>query len=203
MLFYSSPAHHSSFFSLTPLLLHSTRSRPQYSHTLPLHSSQPTHSVHTHIQPTMASDICFLHFRIHDSTLSSTSITSSTSSSANNYESNDANDSSARQSSTGAKAGSLQEWLCQLSILDDKTTVRGLLGPLVDPERKKAVVLASCCTLQVATVPRATPVDVNNTQGQAHGPAGNKDNSKARVLFAKTIQSEELFRQGVECMCPR
>ncbi|KAF9547228.1 hypothetical protein EC957_008738 [Mortierella hygrophila] len=143
----------------------------------------------------MASDICFLHFRIHDSTLSSTSTASATSFSA----SNENNNSSARQSSNGAKAGGLQEWLCQLSIVDDKTTVRGLLGPLVDPERKKTAVLASCCTFQVATVPRTTPVFANITQEQqVHGPARNKNNNNARVLYAKTIQSEDLFRQGVE-----
>ncbi|KAF9136672.1 hypothetical protein BG015_003057, partial [Linnemannia schmuckeri] len=142
----------------------------------------------------MASDICFLHFRIHDSTLSSTSNASTASDSNNNTnENNDTNDSSARQGSTGVKTG-LQEWLCQLSILDDKTTVRGLLGPLVAPELKKVAVLASCCTLQVATVPRKTLTadGANNTQGQAQAT------TSARILYAKTIQSEDLFGQGVE-----
>ncbi|KAG0055145.1 hypothetical protein BGZ89_002469 [Linnemannia elongata] len=147
----------------------------------------------------MASDICFLHFRIHDSTLSSTSTASATSPSANNNENNDTNDSSTQQSSTGAKTGGLQEWLCQLSILDDKTTVRGLLGPLIDPERKKAAVLASCRTLQVATVPRTTPIGANDTQGQTYSTTSNKDNNKnPRVLYAKSFQCEDFFRQGIE-----
>lgn len=145
----------------------------------------------------MASDICFLHFRIHDSTLASTSTATATAtSSVNSSNNNNDNSTAARQGSTGTKAGGLQEWLCQLSILDDKTTVRGLLGPLVDPELKKAPVLAACCTLQVAIVPRTTPPSGANTQGQARSPSNN-----ARVLYAKTTQSEELFRQGVECMC--
>ncbi|KAG0276928.1 hypothetical protein BGZ96_003073 [Linnemannia gamsii] len=123
----------------------------------------------------MASDICFLHFRIHDSTLASTS--TATSSSVNSSNNNNDNSTAARQGSTGTKAGALQEWLCQLSILDDKTTVRGLLGPLVDPELKKAPALAACCTLQVATVPRTTPPSGANTQGQARPSSTN-----ARVL---------------------
>ncbi|KAF8927800.1 hypothetical protein BGZ47_001949 [Haplosporangium gracile] len=145
----------------------------------------------------MASDICFLHFRIHDSTLASTSTASTASDSNNNSnsnENNNTNDSSSRQGSTGVKTG-LQEWLCQLSILDDKTTVRGLLGLLGAPELKKVAALASCCTLQVATVPRKTLTGggANNTQGQAQAAT-----TSTRVLYAKAIQSEDLFHQGVE-----
>ncbi|KAF9120993.1 hypothetical protein BGW39_010928 [Mortierella sp. 14UC] len=136
----------------------------------------------------MASDICFLHFRIHDSTLANTATATSTSSNNNSNENNNGS-TAARQGSTVAKAG-LHEWLCQLSILDDKSTVRGLLGPLVDPELQKAAALASCSTLQVATVPQ----DSSST-GTA---SKSTTTTSSRVLYAKTIQSEDLFRQGVE-----
>ncbi|KAG0218407.1 hypothetical protein BGX33_007549 [Mortierella sp. NVP41] len=131
----------------------------------------------------MATDICFLHFRIHDSTLSSTSTATTTSTINNNNNNATTSTDTTRQSSVVAKAG-LHEWLCQLSILDDKTTVRGLLGPLVDNELKKAAALASCCTLQVAT--------------GSYDPTAPTSTTDSQVLYAKTIQSEDLFRQGVE-----
>ncbi|KAF9933340.1 hypothetical protein FBU30_005744 [Linnemannia zychae] len=141
----------------------------------------------------MASDICYLHFRIDDSTLSATSApTISNNNTGNSRSGNDKDDTNTvplsldRQGLTVAKVG-LHEWLCQLSILDDEATIRGLLGPLVDPELKKAAALSSCCTLQVAKV----SWDSNSLLTGAIC-------SKARILFAKSIQSEDLFRQGVE-----
>ncbi|KAG0271661.1 hypothetical protein BGZ95_000492 [Linnemannia exigua] len=142
----------------------------------------------------MPSDICFLHFRVHDLTLSTTPAATATSSNNNensNSNNNTTDSTASRQGSTVAKAG-LHKWLCQLSILDDKTTVRGLLGPLVDPELKKAAALAACCTLQVATAPQ----DPATTTGS--GAASTSTKTSPRVLYATTIQSEDLFRQGVE-----
>ncbi|KAK3822146.1 MAG: hypothetical protein J3R72DRAFT_497291 [Linnemannia gamsii] len=143
----------------------------------------------------MVSDICFLHFRVHDSTLSTTSTAIAPPFNNNNESNNNNNNTSdptaPRQGSTVAKAG-LHEWLCQLSILDDKATVRGLLGPLVDPELKKAVALATCCTLQVATVLQDSTISAGS------GAASTSTKSSSRVLYAKTIQSVDLFRQGVE-----
>jgi hypothetical protein len=191
---FSTALHQGTLFRVTP-----THTTALSTFTLIPPPPPPPHP--TAKQPTMASDICFLHFRIHDTTLASTSTATTSSSSFsinsnNNNNENNNNSTASLQSSAVTKAGGLQEWLCQLSILDDKTTVRGLLGPLVNPELKKAPALAACCTLQVATVPRMTPPSGANTQVQSR-PSSNK----ARVLYAKTIQSEDLFRQGVECMC--
>ncbi|KAF9907464.1 hypothetical protein EC991_010928 [Linnemannia zychae] len=141
----------------------------------------------------MASDIWFLHFRIHDSTLSNTSTTTATSNNSSSSSNENNNSSTATRQgsvvSTVAKAG-LHEWLCQLSIFDDKATVRGLLGPLVDPELKKATALASCCSLQVASVPQDSSPTSNSSKSTT--------TTALQILYAKTIQSEDLFRQGVE-----
>lgn len=109
----------------------------------------------------MPSDLCVLHFRIPDNTSSASST----------------QDQPASTSAT-AKNGA-HELMCQLTLLEDKATIRGTLGPLPASEASRND-FKSCCTLQVAAVQEFEP-------------------HVMQVLLSQRVKSEDLFKRGLEC----
>ncbi|KAI1316910.1 hypothetical protein EDD11_009310 [Mortierella claussenii] len=107
-----------------------------------------------------AVDLRVLHFRIPD-----------------HPPSEDPSQESRSPGSTIAKIGT-HEWLCQLSILDDKSTLRGFLSPVAASDANR-LEFRSCCSLQVTT-------------------ARGCDPDPLQVLLSKRIKTEDLFKKGIE-----
>ncbi|KAI7815997.1 hypothetical protein BC939DRAFT_470773 [Gamsiella multidivaricata] len=106
---------------------------------------------------TMAHDIRILHFRIpYQATLE--------------LQTQD-------QTGTIAKTG-IHDWMCQLSILEDKSTIRGALGPLPSTVANRVDFLL-CCSFQII-------------------PSLDQDPEGTEVLLSKKIKSDDLFKRGIE-----
>ncbi|KAF9199852.1 hypothetical protein BGZ49_009981 [Haplosporangium sp. Z 27] len=70
-------------------------------------------------------------------------------------------------------------WTCQLSILEDKSTLRATFGTLANFE-PNSTKLKSCCCLQIMT-------------------AYDFEHDSAQVLLSKRVKSGHLFKRGIEC----
>ncbi|KAF8935256.1 hypothetical protein BGZ58_005128 [Dissophora ornata] len=116
----------------------------------------------------MTSDVRVLHFRIPDHVPTAEAEHTHTLSSA------------PPPTSTVAKPGA-HEWMCQLSILEDKAMVRGTLGPLTLSETNR-VEFQSCCSLEITTVRESV-----DNRGDA-----------VEVLLCEKVKSEDLFKRGIE-----
>lgn len=123
-----------------------------------LHSHRSTTRTTT---TTMPHDLYILHFRVPDHIPTTPSTQGQ-----------------AAPAGTAAKDGT-HEWMCQLSILEDKSTIRGTLGPLPASEVNRTE-LQPCCTLQITSVREYEP----------HG---------MQVVLNKRVKSEDLFKRGIEC----
>ncbi|KAF9940430.1 hypothetical protein BGZ65_007049 [Modicella reniformis] len=106
----------------------------------------------------MPNDLCILHYRIPD-------------------HSDPTGQDQAAAAGTVAKNGT-HEWRCQLSVLEDKSTIRGTLGTLSTSEASNAEFL-SCCSLQVAALQEFEPETI-------------------KVFLNKRVRSEDLFKRGIE-----
>ncbi|KAK3807881.1 MAG: hypothetical protein J3Q66DRAFT_444933 [Benniella sp.] len=104
----------------------------------------------------MPSDLCILHFHIPDHTNSASST----------------QDQAASTSAT-AKNGT-HEFMCQLTLLEDKSTIRGTLGPLPASDVNRTE-FKSCCSLQVAAVRESEP-----------------------QVLTQRVKSDDLFKRGFE-----
>ncbi|KAF9899050.1 hypothetical protein BX616_003333 [Lobosporangium transversale] len=107
---------------------------------------------------TIATNLCILHFSIPDRVYSTASTQDSPS------------------IGTVAKNGT-HEWTCQLSILEDKSTVRASLAPLTHSEAKRTE-FQHCCSLQVAAPDELHP-------------------DPRHVLLSLRIKSDDIFK-GIE-----
>ncbi|KAG0302926.1 hypothetical protein BGZ98_007123 [Dissophora globulifera] len=80
------------------------------------------------------------------------------------------------------------EWMCQLSIQEDTSTIRVALPPLA-PTDSNRLEFRTCCSLQVTTAAHgAGLVSTNETSC-----------NEAEVLVSKKIKSEDLFERSIEC----
>ncbi|KAG0216078.1 hypothetical protein BGX28_005973 [Mortierella sp. GBA30] len=81
------------------------------------------------------------------------------------------------QPATADKTGTY-EWKCQLSLLDDASTVRATLGPVPRSTYSHAL-LDLCCSLQVIA-------------------SAESDSNTAHILLSRRIKEKDLFKRGVE-----
>ncbi|GJJ76182.1 hypothetical protein EMPS_08541 [Entomortierella parvispora] len=81
-----------------------------------------------------------------------------------------------------AKLGT-HDWRCQLSILEDRHTLRATIIPVPATEANMSA-LGDCCTLQVL----GTSLDLSDRVTSLNKP----------VLLVKRIRSEEIFSRGIE-----
>ncbi|KAF9430050.1 hypothetical protein BGZ76_000991 [Entomortierella beljakovae] len=112
----------------------------------------------------MAVDLCILHFRIPDHCPTTLP---------------EANDAIASPALDVGHRANQSGWKCQLSILEDKSTLRANLEPF-DITVANRMELKLCCTLQVMTI-------------------YDFDGGSVQVLMTKRIKSDALFKNGIEC----
>lgn len=82
-----------------------------------------------------------------------------------------------------AKLGT-HDWRCQLTILEDRNTLRATIVPIPSTDANLSA-LGDCCTLQVLGS------NLDSSEGVV---SLNKP-----VLLIKKIRSEEIFTRGIEC----